>query len=246
MSTTAERDPVAAVIAAVGVGLAGLLAGLIFVTLAVPLVGVVVSLAADTPEQVTVSMLAQYGGTLAVVAFYLRESDRSLSYVRLRRPSPRDVAVVVAGVLALFATLEAATFVLEGLGLSVTEHSVFRNIEENPAKLLPLIPLSILVTGPVEELLYRGVVQTRLKEAFSTAPTVLIAAGVFALVHVPAYSLGDAGGSLATTLVVLFILGTLLGSLYEFTGNLFVPALAHGIYNAIGFAVEYLEITGGL
>ncbi|WP_254840630.1 CPBP family intramembrane glutamic endopeptidase [Natronomonas marina] len=247
MSVSAERDPVSTVVAAAGVGLAGFLAGLVFVTFAVSLVGALVPLAEGSPERATVLMLAQYSGILAVAAFYLDASDRSLSYLRVGRPTARDLAWIVAGVLALFGTLAAATFVAEQLGLSVTDHSVSQSAADNPAMLLPLIPLSILITGPVEELLYRGVVQTRLKEAFSTAPAVGIAAVVFAAVHVPAYSLG--GGSvesLATTLVVLFVLGGLLGALYEHTGNLLVPAVAHGVYNAVTFAVNYLELTGGL
>ena len=113
--------------------------------------------------------------------------------------------------------------------------------------LLPMIPLSVLLTGPVEELLYRGVVQTRLKQAFSAAPAVAIAAAVFSVVHVPAYAAGGSlDTSLLTTLAVLFVLGGVLGVLYEHTDNLFVPAVAHGVYNAVTFTTIYLELTGGL
>ena len=40
--------------------------------------------------------------------------------------------------------------------------------------------------------------------------------------------------------------GAVLGALYEHTGNLVVPAVAHGVYNAVTFGVEYLELTGVL
>ena len=45
---------------------------------------------------------------------------------------------------------------------------------------------------------------------------------------------------------MLFVLGGVLGVLYEHTGNLFVPAVAHGVYNAVTFTTTYLELTGGL
>ena len=246
MSATADRDHATTVVAAAGLGLVGFLAGLVVVSVAVSLLGSVVPLAEGTPERAAIALVAQYSGSLAVVAFYLSTSERSVSFLRLDRPSARDLAWTVGGVLVLFATLAGATFVIEQLGLSVTEHSIAQRAEENPAMLLPLIPLSVLVTGPVEELLYRGVVQSRLREAFAAAPAVLIAAAVFALVHVPAYSLGGASGSLGTTLAVLFVLGGVLGVLYEHTGNLLVPAVAHGVYNAITFANKYFELTGGL
>lgn len=246
MSDTADRDQVSALFAATGVGLVGFLAGLLVVTVAVSLLGAVVPLSEGSPARATVLMVAQYTGILAVAVLYLDAADRSLSFVRLDRPTLRELGWAAGGVVALFATLAAATFLLEQLGLSLTEHSVARSAEENPAVLLPLIPLSVLLTGPIEELLYRGIVQTRLKQAFSTAPAVLVAAAIFSLVHVPAFGLGASLGSLATTLAVLFILGAVLGGLYEHTGNLVVPAVAHGIYNAVTFGVKYLEVTGAL
>ena len=66
------------------------------------------------------------------------------------------------------------------------------------------------------------------------------------LVHIPAYFLSPGNGSILASLAVLFVLGGVLGVLYEHTGNLFVPAVAHGVYNAVTFTTTYLELTGGL
>ncbi|PSQ33543.1 hypothetical protein BRD05_08515 [Halobacteriales archaeon QS_9_70_65] len=245
MSVTDERSHEgsggrgSAVAEATGIGVVGFVVGLVLATL------VAAPLTQGTAAYASVSLVAQYAGGLAVVAFCLSEFGWSLSRLRLRVPTARDLLVVVGGLLVLFGTLELTTSVLELLGQSVGEHSISRTAESNPAVLLPLIPLSILVTGPVEELLYRGVVHTRLAAAFDTAPTVLVASVVFAAVHLPAYYLG-AGGSVAASLIVVFVLGAILGALYEYSGNLVVPAVAHGVYNAITFAVSYLEITGGL
>lgn len=228
-----------AVAEAAGVGVVGFVVGLVLAEL------VAAPLAPGTAAYASARLVAQYAGALAVVAFCLAEFDWSLSRLRLRTPTTRDLLLVGGGLLVLFGALEATSSVLELAGLSLGEHSILRRAEDNPAILLPLIPLSILVTGPAEELLYRGVVHTRLAAAFDTAPTVLIASVVFAAVHLPAYYLG-AGGSVAASIAVVFVLGAVLGVLYEYSGNLVVPAVAHGVYNAVTFAVSYLEVTGGL
>jgi membrane protease YdiL (CAAX protease family) len=244
MTGPANRDRLSAVLAAAGVGLAGFLAGLVCVTVAVSLLGAVVPLVEASPMRAAVLLVAQYVGILAVAGLYLDGVDRPRSFLRVERPTARDLAWAVAGVIALFAMLAAATFVLDQVGVSLSDHSVTESADRNPAVLLPLIPLSVLLTGPTEELLYRGIVQTRLERAFGTAPAILGAAAIFALVHVPAYGTGSGGGSLPTTLGLLLVLGALLGALYEHTGNLVVPAVAHGLYNAVTFGVEYLELTG--
>jgi hypothetical protein len=51
MHVTADHDRVAAVASAAGVGLAGILAGLVFVTVAVSLVGGLVPLVEGTPTR---------------------------------------------------------------------------------------------------------------------------------------------------------------------------------------------------
>lgn len=244
MSDSAHDDRVAAVLSATGVGVASYLVGLVAVTLAVSIVGGLVSLPAGTPARVAVSMVAQYGGALAVAALFLAGRDRPADFVRLEMPSARDLGWTVAGVVVLFGSLTAATYVLGQAGLSLPEHSFLQSAE--PLAVLVLVPLSILITGPVEELVYRGIVQTRLAAAYGSSPAVVGAAAIFALVHVPAYTLGDPGGSVAAAVGVVFLLGALLGGLYEYTGTLVVPALVHGVYNALTFVNAYLEMTGGL
>ena len=38
--------------------------------------------------------------------------------------------------------------------------------------------------------------------------------------------------------------GAILGGVYEYSGNLVVPALAHGFYNAITFGLSYADTVG--
>jgi hypothetical protein len=63
---------------------------------------------------------------------------------------------------------------------------------------------------------------------------------VFAAVHVSSYS----GEGLLATLAVVLLLGGALGVLYEKSGNLVVPAVVHGLFNAVQFAAAYATATG--
>lgn len=245
MSTS--ENPGSQVVAVTGaalLGLGGLLAGLVVGVVSLTLAGEVMALPRGSAARTAVVMTAQGVGLVAVGLLYLSSRDLPVSYVRLRRPSPRDVAWAVGATLGLFAALGVVLVVIQQFGLTATEHSIAESAEQNPEMLLPLIPISVLVTGPAEELLYRGIIQTRLKEVFGTVAAVLLASLVFSLVHVPAYGAGGLGTSLATTLGVLFVLGLCLGAIYEHTGNLLVPAVAHGLYNAVVFGANYLEAVG--
>lgn len=241
-----RRSPVAAVLTALTLGFVGLFVGVLVGIVSTSLVASVVTLPENSPATTAIALVAQGVGLVAVAWIYLEERDLPWSYLRVDRPGLRDVAWALAATIGLFVTLAGTMLVIEQLGLSPTEHSVAQAAEQNPALLLPLIPLSVLVTGPAEELLFRGVIQTRLRESFGAVVAVILAATVFSLVHIPAYGGGGLGLDLATTLGVLFLLGMFLGAVYERTENLVVPAIAHGVYNAVVFGANYVEAIGHL
>lgn len=245
MSVSNEREsPIKAVGGATFLGLTGLFVGVLLSIIALGLLNPFVTIRQGSGLSNAVTLVAQGAGLVGVGVVYLSMRELSASYLRLSWPSTRDVVWSVAATIGLFAVLAGLNFVIQQFGLSSAGHSVAEQGQENPALLLPLIPLSVLVTGPAEEFLYRGVIQTRLKEAFDAQAAVFLAAVVFSLVHVPAYGMGGLDSSLATTLAILFVLGAVLGAAYEYTGNLVVPAIAHGIYNAVVFGSIYVEATG--
>lgn len=240
-----SQTPFFAVGAAIFLGAAGLLVGVAFGLITLSFLGAFLTIEQGSPLTNAVGLIAQGAGLLAVGVAYLTFRELPLSYLRLEWPSLRDVGWVLAASVTLFAVLAALTILIEQLGLSATEHSTARAAKDNPELLLPLIPLSVLVTGPAEEFLYRGVIQTRLKESFDLRVAVAVAAVIFSIVHVPAYAAGSGlGPSLVTTLVVLLVLGSILGAVYEYADNLVVPAVAHGIYNAVVFGQLYVETAG--
>jgi len=178
-----------------------------------------------------------FGG---VALLYLRFRGRSVTSVGLRRPSVRELLIVVGGYAAAFVAAITGAIVISVTGAPAGENQVAEFASADPTVLLWLIPASFLLIGPGEELLFRGIVQGRLRETFDRVPGVVLASALFAAVHYAALT-GGAGGRLVT-ITVLFFPALVFGTVYEITDNLVVPALVHGAYNATLFAFAYLAI----
>ncbi|WP_135853418.1 CPBP family intramembrane glutamic endopeptidase [Halorussus salinus] len=229
----------------VGVATALTLLGVVFsVLLSVPVL--VVSL--GTVAQFVVALVLSELGFVAAGLVFLRATGNSLDFFRIRIPDLRALGVVVAGTVALFAYRLAAIAAVQALGLPLAGNSVTQLAEEGVlATLLVLVPLSVLVVGPAEEFLFRGVIQPYLDGAFSRGPAVVLTSVLFALVHLPTTWIATPDPlAVSVTLVVLFGLSILLGYLYVWTDNLVVPVLVHGFYDALLFALAYVVLSSDL
>jgi len=178
-----------------------------------------------------------FGG---VALLYLRFRGRPVTTVGLRLPSVRELLIVVAGYATAFVAAITGAIVIGITGAPAGENQVAEFASADPTVLLWLIPASFLLIGPGEELLFRGIVQGRLRETFDRVPGVVLASALFAAVHFVALT-GGAGGRLVT-ITILFFPALVFGAVYEITDNLVVPALVHGAYNATLFALAYLAI----
>lgn len=178
--------------------------------------------------------LLQFAGfTLAVVG-YLAITD-GWDLVRVSRPDRREAAIILGGGLLLFAFQYGALFVLDQIGLSTGQNQAVVPGGDPVTYYLAMVAVSLAVVGPVEELLFRGVVQGGVRRAFDAVPAVLIASLAFGLIHLPAVS-----GTMAERWAyvgVVVVLGAVLGALYEWTDNVAVPGLVHGVYNAVTYVV---------
>lgn len=178
--------------------------------------------------------LLQFAGFLVAVTGYLAITDQ-WELVGVSRPTPRDAGLVVAGGAVLFAFQYGALFVLGEVGLTTGQNQAVVPDGDPVTYYLVMVAVSLLVVGPVEEALFRGVVQGGLRRAFDAVPSILLASLAFGLIHLPSVS-GTAGQQWAYVAVVV-VLGAVLGYLYERTGNVIVPGLAHGVYNAVIYVV---------
>jgi membrane protease YdiL (CAAX protease family) len=175
-----------------------------------------------------------FGG---LAALYLGVRGLGLDYIGLAVPDLRGFIWAGSGyVLALVGAMAvgiAATLA----GLDPARNRIAGIAEGNPEVLLLLIPISVLLIGPGEELLFRGLVQGTLREVFGPIAAIGLASAIFAAAHVTSLS-GALSGRLVT-IGLLFVPAVVLGVVYEYTGNVAVPALVHGAYNATLFGLAY-------
>lgn len=236
-------DPrVRAVVAAVVAGLSGIVvAGIVLVAVLLPLslLGVQVSPLAYIALSLVLVQGVSFGG---VASFYLLRRGRSpLSLFRV--PSLRDAVVAVGGFVGSLVVLLVLGAIVGLLGAPTAENQTAQLGAENPEVLLLLIPAAFVFIGPGEEILFRGVVQNRLREAFSPWVAIPLASLIFGAVHYVALSGAPAGR--IVTVGMLSILTLVFGATYEYTDNLVVPAFIHGAYDALLFGLLYVVVVYG-
>lgn len=233
------------VIAGSAIGIAGLLAIVAWSGVIAGLLGFFVPGDVGISVRTALATVALGLGTGTVALFYLYGSDRGLEFIDIERPDLRDSGYALAGVLVLVGLNLGIGALFERLGVEAAQHSIIQTAETSPEILLVLVPLAYLLIGPGEELLYRNIIQKSLYDTFSRPTAILIASGIFAGVHVFAFS-GNSESILATlnTLTVVFFLSIILGVVYERTENIIAAAFVHATFDAIAFLVTYAQLTG--
>jgi uncharacterized protein len=192
--------------------------------------------------ELLVALVLIQGVGFTGVSFWVMRSRRArLGWPPLRWPSWIELRWVVRGTLLALAGALAGGLILAGLGLEPAMSELAEIGLEDRRVFLMLVPLAFLLIGPAEELLFRGVVQRLLRRAMGPSPAVLLASLIFAGAHIVALT---GGGLLAVVaaVAVLFLPGLVLGAVYERTGNLMVPILVHGAYDATLFLGLYLAL----
>ena len=170
---------------------------------------------------------------------YSRYRDVAVS---IALPSLRSLAVAAGGVVLALVTAIVLSAVLAALDL-VPESVIAESGAANPTFLLGLAALSVVVVAPVEEFVFRGVVQGRLRQRFGPAPAVVCASLLFGSLHLANYA-GRPLPIVAGALMIA-VIGTVFGALYEWTDNLAVPIVAHAVYNVVLLLLSYVALTAG-
>ncbi|MEZ3114515.1 type II CAAX prenyl endopeptidase Rce1 family protein [Halobaculum sp. MBLA0147] len=236
-----------------GLGLSGAVAALVLSLLGVLVLQVLGLAGLEVPAAgrlVALLVLGQYVPFMGLPLLYLRVGrefswPEVRSYFGVRLPSLMEVGVYVGGLIALFALVSGTAFlVTEVLNLTPASNNAGELAQQSPGLAPLLIVASILVIGPCEETLFRGVVQNRIREAFSAPVAITLAAALFAAIHVTALTGGL--GARAVTIVILLVPSFVFGAAYEVTDNLVVPAAIHGTWNALIFTSIYLAARGAI
>lgn len=164
--------------------------------------------------------------------FWLRTAiwiAAALIWVRWQKtPAPLTwLALKPVSVVAVSVSVAAIVVVLgwNGLRVAVTGVSIGRF-----GQLGGLALVSMLVGVFVEELLFRGVIQTRLSETLGSWPAVLLAAALFLLIHVPGWLLLDLPVN-AQVVGSVFVIGVICGVLRHLTRSIWPAVAAHWANN---------------
>jgi uncharacterized protein len=201
-----------------------------------------------------------------VVRSFGRTPSYSLTSLGFSRPRGgifagigAGVAIGIGAVLASMPVNLASTFVLDRLGYS-TESTVqqqfMRGLEgwvrESPAAAIPAIVLVVIIFGPaVEELVFRGAIfnglyrlaglvsghsfgkedSGRAAKRVSFTLSALVSSVIFALLHLE-----------PVLLPALLLLAVILCALFERTGSLLPPFVAHATFNS--FATLLIILSG--
>lgn len=237
------RQAVLSLLSAISVIALALLVGSIVASLAAAaLVGLGIPLESTT--NYLVRTVCNFVGFGLAVAGYLSLAD-AWSVLRAHAPSLREVGWAVGGVVALLALSTGLGALVTALGISPAQNQVVVMGRRNPVVFLYLIPIALLFVGPFEELVFRGAAQGTLRRTFGPTVAVAVASALFGAVHLVALIGGGSLGELAYV-VIAALLGVVLGSIYEYTENLLVPMVIHGVYNAVLFAIQWLAVTGAI
>lgn len=188
-----------------------------------------------------IQTVVQFAAMVAVVVAYVQliDADRLISAVV---PSQRGVGLIVGGTLVLLGGQYLINQFLQWADFSPGANQAVLAGAGDPFYFLLMVPVSLLVVGPAEELLFRGAVQGRLRESWGRWPSIIAATVLFGLIHIPAVT-GGFGAQLSYALLA-GVLGVVLGYLYDYTQNIVVPAVVHGSYNGTLFAALYLGEIG--
>lgn len=134
------------------------------------------------------------------------------------------------GILAFLAMTPAAagatwlnTVVFEGLGLPTPVSPTIDQLSKAPSLLLGgAMVLTIVCVGPlVEELMFRGLLCGALRRRFGSKWTIVVSAGIFAVLHFE-----------LSRLLPLFLVGLFLAHVYEKTRSIVASSVAHVMQNA--------------
>lgn len=184
------------------------------------------------------------------LAFYFAILPKSVTREVLRRsgenhPMIEDVwaafyAWIMAFPLVLFISQIMELLVSKVFHLtSVPEQIAVKFLKstfENPL-FFALAVISIIILAPlIEETLFRGFLQTYIRQHLGSKQAIVITSACFSLFH---YA-GGQGAANISIIVSLFVLALFLGFLYEKQGSLLAPMVLHGTFNAISVINLYL------
>lgn len=202
---------------------------------------------ADALTQVTTIIVQSIIFILTGFAVVSRRSLRIREYIGIATPTRSRTELAIGVGIGAGILLFAGGSALQAIIRNYTDHQVQATtnpvvdiVQTAPVQLPVFILLMIVFVGVSEELLFRGVIQSRLREDGSVLFAISVTTLLFLAVHLPGYGSESTLVGIGINLWVLTLFSVLLGLLYEYTDNIFVPALTHGTYNSMTLVLAVL------
>lgn len=224
-----------------GIAILGALAAI-----ALSVLGELAAVAAGaSPLTVPVVVLGQAGlwGGLCMAAWIVshRRAGGTLADLGFRRPTGGEIKLGVGiGLLGLFTAGRVAALLQSFFPDDGPGSHVF--LAKSPSGSLIFVSVVIMCVGApiVEELYFRGVVQSVLMRSLGTTPAIVAQAMLFAGAH---FQVWMTFNQAAVKCGTIFVLGLFLGWLRTKTGRLGAGMIAHATNNAIVVLVSLVALS---
>jgi uncharacterized protein len=167
---------------------------------------------------------------LAVIGWNLREPARAIR-IGLFTPSRLSLAETALTAFTLligafFFNWAYATYIVPGVELQAELQAILKALDTSTMGLI-LKVMAIAVLAPlIEELLFRGYLQTALMEKMNHHVAIWLAALIFSVIHLQPMAIPG-----------LMLLGAAFGYIYHRTGSLKTCILLHMVNNGLALAV---------
>lgn len=191
------------------------------------------------PEQQIVALLTTLAPFVIVgllIAYAQQVDDGPRKVGLLPRQPRRDLRWGLLAIPVGYILANAAGIVTHLIDTPTNEigHSTLQDLQQDPTpeRILVISFYAVVMAPLLEELTFRGVLQTCLLRLFHGRrwAALLVTAAVFSVIHF--WVITSWHG-----LVPLFVLGLVFGYVYERTGSLLTPVLTHAGFNAINIAL---------
>jgi membrane protease YdiL (CAAX protease family) len=153
----------------------------------------------------------------------------------LRRPTRgrlrRGVKVLFAGAAAfagMVVAISAVWSLVSRAGQQFPMQPLARRVAQtdSPWVVALAVLVAVVVASPAEEVLYRSVLYLPLRRGLGVTGAALVVALIFGLAHSYWWGMPN-----------LIVLSLTLTALFEYTGTLWAPIMAHSAYNALVIVV---------
>ncbi len=162
--------------------------------------------------------------SLAIISIIISRTEKN----NLFQFKPRHILLGLGSALALYGIFALGDWILFNLFPAFAPgeiSNIYARREGTPP--WAIAPLLLFVTGPSEEIFWRGFLQRRLAHAFGPLWGLLIATAIYSLVHIWTMNL--------SLLLAAFVAGLVWGLIYLRERSLVPGIISHAVWSAVIF-----------